>query len=420
MTFVVFGLNHKTAPIEVREKIAFIATTPRTSFNRLSELPALNEIIVLSTCNRTELYCETEDPRALLFQLSQLFQFPLNELTQYIYELRAQEAVHHLLRVACGLDSMMLGEPQILGQLKRAYQDADEGNMVKGCLHYIFQFVLNATKRIRTQSGIGKNPISIAYAAVQLITQRFKDLSQLNVFIIGSGETASLVAKYLHQQGVTQFMIANRTKEHAELLAQRFNGNAFSITDIPHELPKADVVISATACPLPFINKSLIEHTLAIRNNAFMFLLDLSIPRDIEANVAELEQICLYNIDDLHNIVGEGMEERRAAALEAEQLVNEEMLQFIDWERTNKANELITHYRNHMKSLAALELQRAQKKLGSGKCQYSVLNELCERLLNKLTHLPTQKLRQFVIDERGDLMDLVQFLPNQKEHNPTL
>jgi glutamyl-tRNA reductase len=419
MAFVVCGLNHKTAPIDVREKIASSAAE-HTLSRQLFERNTVNEITLLTTCNRTELYCDTDEPNNLVADIAAILQYPTDELTQYLYFHKDQEAVHHLMRVAIGLDSMMLGEPQILGQLKRAYQDACEAGTAKSHLKYVFQMVFNATKKIRTQTGVGKNPVSIAYAAAQLITQHFNDLSALNIFIIGSGETASLVAKYLHQQGARQFLIANRTQQHAHYLAQQFNGRALSITDIPQYLPQADVVISATACPLPFINKALVQNALLARDNAFMFLLDLSIPRDIEANVAELNAIRLYNIDDLHTIVGEGMEERRAAAIHAEQLVNQEVAQFTDWVRSKKADAMIAEYRNRMKIMAELELQRAQRKLRSGTCQHTVLSELCERLVNKLTHLPTTKLRQVALDERTDLIDLIQFVLNKTSENATL
>jgi len=408
MAFVACGLNHETAPIEVREKFALSSATDLLRLNQFFE-----EVVILSTCNRTEIYCNASDPKPLIHQLSNIFQCAQDEWMPYTYRYEGNDAVRHMLRVACGLDSMMIGEPQILGQLKRAYLEACSANTVKGLLRHVFQSVFNAAKRIRTRSGVGNNPISIAYAAVQLITQQFKDVSSLNIFIIGSGETASLVAKYLHQKGSRQFMFANRTLEHAQVLATRLNGQALSITDIPHYLAQADVVISATACPFPFITKQWIERALLERDEALMLLLDLALPRDIETAVSELEAVRLYNINDLHTIVGEGMEERRAAALRAEKLIEIEMAEFIDWERSEKANEVITDYRNQMKYLAEQELIRAQQKLSLGKCQHHVLAEFGERLVNKLTHLPTVGLREAAFKDRTDLLDLVQTLLNK-------
>lgn len=420
MAFVACGLNHKTAPLDLRERFAFHSVANHTLLNRLNTLATVHEVAVLSTCNRTEIYCETESPDAVLAHLASEVQSSPDELTPFIYLYQDEAAVQHMLRVASGLDSMMLGEPQILGQLKQAYKSACERQTVKTTLHQVFQFIFSATKRVRTLSGVGNNPISIAYAAVQLIMQQFKNIDTLNVFIIGSGETATLVAKYLHQRGVRQFMIANRTHEKAQLLASQFNAQALSITDIPHYLPKADIVISATSCPLPFINKNLIERALADRNNDFMFLLDLAVPRDIDADVAKLDAVRLYNIDDLHSIVGEGIEERRAAAAVAEQLVATEMTDYLVERRSTKANEIITDYRSQMKNLAFQELQRAQQQLSAGKCQHSVLTELSDRLVNKLTHLPTLGLRQLAADDRMDFLHMIQYLLNKPTEHSTL
>jgi len=316
------------------------------------------------------------------------------------------------LRVASGLDSMMLGEPQILGQMKLAYQQACRVGTVKSNLRHVFEYMFSASKRVRTQSGIGNNPISIAFAAVQLIGKLFKDYQTLNVLIIGSGETSSLVAKYLHNQGVSRFMIASRTSANAQILAERFAGVALSIGDIPNYLSQADVVITATACPLPFINKGLVEHALNQRAHAPMFFLDLAVPRDIESNVSELEAVHLYNIDDLQAMIEKGMNERRAAAIEAEQLIDCELDNYVRLHRTLQAKGVICDYRNQMQDLAQQELQRAMQKLEAGQCQYSVLTEFSERLVKKLTHTPTVGLRQAAWDDREELLDLAKYLFN--------
>ena len=305
---------------------------------------------------------------------------------------------------------MMLGEPQILGQMKQAYQQACRVGTIKSNLRNVFQYVFSASKRIRTLSGIGNNPVSIAFAAVQLIGQIFTDYKHLNVFIIGSGETASLVAKYLQKEGVKRFIIASRTHESAQLLATTLKGTSVAISDIPQYLSQADVVISATACPLPFINKGLVEHALSKRAFAPMFFLDLAVPRDIEANVSELDGVHLYNIDDLKEVTGKGMSERRTAALQAEQLIESELDNYIRWHRSLKAKGVICDYRGQMQHLAKQELQRAMQMLSAGKCQYSVLTEFSERLVNKLTHTPTVGLRHAAWDNREELLDLAQYL----------
>ena len=418
--FVACGLNHKTAPLDVREKIALPIAMQDNLLQSLVGLDAINEAAILSTCNRTEIYCDTEDPTTIIPWLAQKHHLSPESLTPHFYIHQEEIAVKHTLRVASGLDSMMLGEPQIFGQMKQAYQQGCRMGTIKTNLQPIFQYVFNASKRVRSLSGIGNNPVSVAFAAVQLIGRIFSDYKPLNVFIIGSGETSSLVAKYLFQEGVTNFMIASRTRENAQSLAANFGGKSLDISDIPQYLSKADVIISATACPLPFINKNLVEHALSQRNHAPMFFLDLAVPRDIEANVSELNNVHLYNIDDLQQMIEKGMNERRAAALEAEQLIESELDNYIRWHRSRKATSIICDYRDHMQGLAQQELQRAMRKLSAGECQSSVLTEFSTRLVKKLTHAPTVGLRQVARDNHEELLDLAQYLFNAPKDITTL
>ena len=412
MVFVACGLNHKTAPLDVREKMARPTEVQDTLLNNLVGLSAVNEAAILSTCNRTEIYCDTEDPDSIIPWLAHQHQLPTEMLAPYLYIHHGHQGVRHTLRVASGLDSMMIGEPQILGQMKQAYQQACRVGTIKHNLRHVFQYVFGASKRVRNRSGIGNNPVSIAFAAVQLIGQIFSDFKSLNVFLIGSGETASLVAKYLHKEGVKHIMIASRTHDNASQLATSIQGEALSIGDIPQYLSEADVVISATACPLPFINKSLVEHALSQRAFAPMFFLDLAVPRDIEANVGELDGVHLYNIDDLQTMINKGMDERRTAALQAEQMIESELDNYIRLQRSLNAKEIICDYRHQMQNLAQHELQRAMQKLSTGKCQYSVLTEFSERLVNKLTHAPTVGFRRAAWDNREELFELAQYLFN--------
>ncbi|GGI86073.1 glutamyl-tRNA reductase [Legionella impletisoli] len=408
--FIACGLNHKTAPLDVREKIALPMEKQASMLNRLVELPLVSEAAILSTCNRTEIYCQAEDPDAIIPWIAKEQQISPSSIQPYFYLHSGHSGIRHTLRVASGLDSMMLGEPQILGQLKQAFQSACEAGTVRQNLRQVFEYVFSASKRIRNHSGIGNNPVSIAFAAVQLMSQLFPDFKPLNAFIIGSGEMSSLVAKYLHKHGVQQFMIASRSPEKAQALATSLTGTALTISDIPEHLAKADVVISATACPLPFITKTLVKQAMAERNNAPMFFLDLAVPRDIERDVAELDNVYLYNIDDLKLMADQGMKERRHAALHAEQLVNYELENYIRWHRSLKANEIICDYRTHMQSIARNELLRAKQKLEAGHSQMSVLSEFTERLVNKLTHNPTVGLRQAAEDNRQDLLELAEYL----------
>lgn len=410
MVFVACGVNHMTAPLDVREKVAQPIAMLDAMLTRLVDLPSIKEAAILSTCNRTEIYCDTDNPDALAPWLAQEHQLSADALIPYFYIHHGQEGIRHTLRVASGLDSMMLGEPQILGQLKQAYLQACRLGTINMHLRSVFDHVFGATKRIRNGSGIGKSPISVAYAAVQLVGQIFPNFKSLNVFIIGSGETATLVGKYLEKAGVERFMIASRTHDHTKILANKIAALALNINDIPHYLSEADVIISATSCPLPFINKSLVEHALSQRENAPMFFLDLAVPRDIEANVGELEGVHLYNIDDLQLVITKGMANRRAAADQAEQLIEIELDNYIRQHRLSKAKTVISDYRSKMQTVAQQEMQRAMQKLKAGKCQYSVLEEFSDRLVNKLIHTPTVGLRQAAGDNREELLDLAKYL----------
>jgi glutamyl-tRNA reductase len=409
MVFAVCGLNHKTAPINIREQFA-TRTMVHNDEPSLWFAGSKNAHVVLSTCNRIEVYCNTETPEALLPWFAQFFDCTPDLLTPHVYVHHEHMALSHLLRVASGLDAMMVGEPQILGQVKQAYQAACAANTVDNHLQHLFQFAFNASKRIRNQSNIGKYPTSIAYTAVQWIARHFTTTADLTVFIIGSGETAALVAKYLHQKGAQRFMVASRRQESAQQLATLLTGEAYSITDLALLLPQADVVISATACPLPFINKTLVEHALHQREQRPMLFLDLALPRDIDADVNDLQNAYLYNIDDLQHHVDENKEARHAAAMLAEQLVKTEVQRFTTQQRTLKAGSMITDYRSLMHQLAQQELERALQQLDNGQCQRSVLTEFSARLVNKLMHFPTVSLRQASANQHHELTTLVQSL----------
>lgn len=417
--FVACGLNHKTAPLSVREKIALPMAMQDTLLNKLVNLPAVYEAAILSTCNRTEIYCDTDDPDTIIPWIAQEHHLNAETIKPYFYMHKGNSGLRHMLRVASGLDSMMVGEPQILGQMKQTYQEACRVGTVKNNLRDVFQYVFSASKRVRHLSGIGNNPVSIAYAAVQLVSRLFPDDTSLNIFLIGSGETASLVAKYLHQKGIHRFMIASRTRENAQKLAETFTGETIAIADIHHHLAKADVVISATACPLPFISQSLVEHALIQRQNAHMVFLDLAVPRDIEADVGELENAHLYNIDDLQIMIEQGMNERRTKAVHAEQLIESELDNYIRKNRSLRANHAICDYRNQMQTLAQNELKRAMQQLSAGQCQFNVLSEFSERLINKITHMPTIGLRRAAQDNREGLLELTHYLFNTSVDNAT-
>ncbi len=412
MVFTATGLNYKTAPLLIREKMARLSTPTHAPLKRLLALPFVHEAMLLSTCNRTEIYCEIDAPQQLLPWLSEETGLSVESLLPHLYQHQADEGVLHVLRVACGLDSMMLGEPQILGQLKKAYRTASELEGVRETLQHLLPFVFNASKQIRTQSGIGNNPISVASAAVRLMGQFFNQYADLKVFIIGSGETAALVAKYLYQQGVRHFSIASRTRENADKLALQWHANTLSITDIPLHLSEADVVISATACPLPFIDKAMIEQAIGDTRKKPLFLLDLAVPRDISADVTDLPYVELHNIDDLHVVIEKGLDERKLAAKAAESLIQPALSAYLKADRVRSAKKLICEHREHMQHLAREELLRATQKLKAGENATAVMQVFSERLLNKLLHQTTVGLREAAADHRTDLLDFAEYFFN--------
>lgn len=410
MVFAILGLNHKTAPLAVREKMA--PSCENTLLTRLMQQSFITEAVILSTCNRTEIYCDTTSPNHLLDWFADENAVSTTSILPYIYQYQEIPAIQHLLRVSVGLDSMMLGEPQILGQLKKAFRQAEESHSVKHTLRYVFPFIFSISKRIRHESGIGNNPVSVASAAVHLIGQLFTHFKSLSIVVIGSGETASLVAKYLYQQGARNFSIASRTRENADKLALQWHARSLSITDIPTHLPEADVVISATACPLPFIDKNMLIQSIGLTRVSPLFLLDLAVPRDIDLNVSQLDYVHLYNIDDLHQAIEKGLSERQAAAKHAEQLIDKALTQYATEHRIRAAQQAICNYREHMQLLADMELERVLKKMNQVHGAESVLREFTNRLINKMTHITTIGLRQAAADARADLLSFTEYLLN--------
>lgn len=418
MVFTVCGLNYNTTPLPVREQLTLSAEKQQALLQTLVDLNFINEALVISTCNRIEFYADTDSPD-LFFEWLQSNYFASAQ-QEALYSYTHLEAIKHTLRVVTGSDSMMIGEREIFGQMKQAYQQACQANTLKSTLKPLFEYIFSASKRIRNKSRIDEHPVSIAYGAVQLIGTLFPAYQSLKVLLIGAGATSSLAAKYLYKYGVRTFYIASRTAENALELANTFNGCSLSISEIPYYLEKADVVISATACPFPFINQQLVQHALTERQYKPMFFLDLAVPRDIEANVGELPHVHLYNIDDLHTLVNQGIAYRQGAALHANKLIDEELKHYERWHRSRQVKEAICTYRTHMQTLADQEFLRAQQQLQNGSDQEIVLRNLCNRLVKKLTHHPTVGLKRVAGDGREELLDLVHYLFNSLDEPTTV
>ncbi|OGV32568.1 MAG: glutamyl-tRNA reductase [Legionellales bacterium RIFCSPHIGHO2_12_FULL_35_11] len=416
MVFVACGLNHKTAPLNIREKFAIASENSDQLLHNFSASLNINEVAILSTCNRTEIYCSTDNPDKIIPWVANTHQIPNSSIIPYFYTHCEKAGIRHLLRVGSGLDSMMLGEPQILGQIKQAYNLALEAGTIGSQLDSVFQYIFQTCKKIRNLSDIGKNPTSISYAASQLVGQIFNNFANLNVFLIGSGETATLVAKYLQEAGVKKFMVTNRSQDKADILSKKLSGRSIPILDIAAHLSEADVIISATSCPLPFISKSMVESALLKRNSKPMFFLDLAVPRDIEQDIIKLgDAVHLYNIDDLQNVTANGLQAREKAAKKAENLIDKELSSYIDWQSNKKTDQIISNYHAYMQRISNLELLRATNKLSKGECPYLVLSEFRHRLTNKLTHIPKVGLRQLANTNQDKLQNLINHFSNKKE-----
>ncbi|MDE2090236.1 MAG: glutamyl-tRNA reductase, partial [Gammaproteobacteria bacterium] len=370
MPLLTLGINHRTAPLEVRERVAFTHECMGDALHKVATLPGVNEVAILSTCNRTELYCGLENPDGggvIAEWLHEFHQLKHVNLLPYMYQFSDQQAVQHMLRVAAGLDSMVLGEPQILGQMKTAYQEAGQAGTLGPLLGRLFQHVFAVAKQVRTDTAIGASPVSVAFAAVSLAKQIFGELGTHTALLIGAGETIELTARHLHENGIGRMIIANRTVERAQRLAAEFNAYAIALKDIPTHLAEADIVISSTASQLPILGKGGVERALKIRKRRPMLMVDIAVPRDIEPEVAELDDVYLYTIDDLQGIVQENLKSRQAAAQQAEKIIDVQADRFIGWLRSLDAVSTIRGYRSRAEHLRDETLAKALRSLAQGK-----------------------------------------------------
>lgn len=407
MTILACGLNHKTAPIKVRERLAITPDRQGPLLRELVHLPGMEEAAILSTCNRTEIYCHAEQSEALLPWLATHADLPFEEIQTHTYLHHQENAVRHTIRVACGLDSMMLGEPQILGQMKQAYHQACGAGTIGPNLRNLFRHVFGASKRVRSHTDIGASPVSVAFAAVNLIQQQITPLSEQTVMLIGAGDTTKLVGKYLKQAGVHDFVIANRSIDNATLLAQQLGGTPLNISDINEFYTKADIIITATACPIPFVTEHALARALQDKPHHRLMLLDLAVPRDVEPDVASLPQVTLYNIDDLSRVIAQGMDQRKLAAQHAEAIIEHETNNYIQWQRSVRANTTIRDYRDTMHVFGDMEVHRTLNKIQSGVDTEQAIRELSHRLINKIIHHPSRQLRSVTQQDQHDVLQLI-------------
>jgi glutamyl-tRNA reductase len=412
MAFIALGINHKTASVDVRERVAFTPEQLVEALRQLCRSTPSREAAILSTCNRSELYLEQDQLSAdeVLAWLADYHQLSLEELRACAYIHADDEAVRHMMRVASGLDSMVLGEPQILGQMKSAFAVAREAGTLGPLLGRLFQATFSTAKTVRTDTAIGENPVSVAFAAVSLAKQIFSDLNRSQALLIGAGETISLVARHLHDQGIKRIVVANRTLERASNLAEQFGAHAVLLADIPDELVNSDIVISSTASQLPILGKGAVERALKQRKHKPIFMVDIAVPRDIEPEVGELDDVYLYTVDDLHEVIEENLKSRQGAALAAEELVSVGAQEFMQRLRELAAVDVLKAYRQQAERLRDEELQKAQRLLANGSSPEEALAQLARGLTNKLLHAPSVQLKKFSADGRFDALGVAQEL----------
>lgn len=418
MSIITLGLNHKTAPISIRERLAFSPENLASAVKSLSALGNIKEAAILSTCNRTELYCTTGDDESLNQQaieqivewLGQFHDLKSSEFSDHLYTHRHEESIRHALQVACGLDSLVLGEPQILGQMKQAYAQANEQGTMGSLLGKLFQHSFSVAKQVRTDTAIGSSPVSVAFAAVSLSKQIFGDLNEHTALMIGAGETIELAARHLQSNNIKHMIIANRSVDKGQVLADQFGGEAIALPQIPDYLHKADIVISSTASPLPILGKGAVEKALKRRKHKPMFMCDIAVPRDVEAEVNELDDVFLYTVDDLHEIIQENIESRQEAAEQAHEIIDNQVDDFLNWERALDSVEVIRDIRESAEVISNEILQKAQAQLAQGKSADEALAFLARTLTNKLLHQPSATLRQTGENSRHDLLDFARQL----------
>ncbi|ARA76401.1 glutamyl-tRNA reductase [Pectobacterium brasiliense] len=402
MTLLALGINHKTAPVSLRERVVFSPDELGVALDSLLQQPLVQGGVVLSTCNRTELYLsvdEQENQREQLIRwLCEYHQLRPEEVNSSLYWHQDNAAVSHLMRVASGLDSLVLGEPQILGQVKKAFAESQRGHSLSSELERLFQKSFTVAKRVRTETDIGASAVSVAFAACTLARQIFESLSDVTVLLVGAGETIELVARYLREHKVQKMVIANRTRERAQALAAEVGAEVITLAELDEQLVQADIVISSTASTLPIIGKGMMERTLKARRNQPMLMVDIAVPRDIEPEVGKLPNVYLYSVDDLHAIIQHNLAQRKAAAVQAESIVQQESSDFMAWLRAQSAVETIRDYRAQADELRAEMTAKALAAIQQGNDVEAVIQELTHRLTNRLIHAPTKSLQQAARD----------------------
>lgn len=407
MPLFAFGLNHQTAPLDVRERVVFHAEQVTQALRDLVDRRPVSEAAIISTCNRTEVYCTTAEPRTAIDWMADYHRMKPSQIQPYLYELPQARAVKHAFRVASGLDSMVLGEPQILGQFKGAVRSAEEAGTLGWMLNKLFQRTFSVAKTVRSETDIGASTVSMAAAAVRLAERIYPSIAEQSMLFIGAGEMIELAATHFAAHHPRRMTFANRTQARAQQLADRFFGHVIPLNDIGAQLPLYDIVVSCTASPLPIIGKGLMESALKVRKHRPMLMFDLAVPRDIETEVAALDDAFLYTVDDLGQIAREGMDQRQNAVAQAEVIIENQVSDFLHWLDNRELVPTIRALRDTAERARRHELERAMRSLAKGTDPQQVIDELSRALTNKFMHPPSHALNHAAEDERDELSALI-------------
>jgi glutamyl-tRNA reductase len=409
-SLIAIGINHDTATVDVREKVAFAPEQMTEALHSLCGTAGLDEAIILSTCNRTEILASGRSNSAaeILHWLASFHSLQTQALSASHYCHEGDRAIYHMMKVASGLDSMILGEPQILGQLKSAYAVAQQAQTVSGLLDQAMQHTFSYAKKVRTQTAIGENPVSVAFAAVHLAQKIFTDLQQVSVLLIGAGETIDLVARHLRDKNIGKIIVANRTLTRAQELADQYQAEAILLSDIAERLPEVDMVVSSTASQLPILGKGAIENAIKKRKRRPMFMFDIAVPRDIEPEVSALKDVYLYTVDDLKDIIDENKKARLNEVAKADIILNEGVQSFIKARRSNSVVPVLRAFREQAEQIKNDELKKAMNQLAKGADVENVLENFARLLTNKLIHTPSVNIKK--LGEKGKQQNVHDFV----------
>jgi glutamyl-tRNA reductase len=404
MQLFAFGMNHHTAPLAVREQVTFNAENLEPALRDLVARESVREAAIISTCNRTEVYCSTHEPMRAIDWLARFHHLKAPVLEPFLYTLPRERAVTHAFRVASGLDSMVIGEPQILGQMKDAVKSAEHAGTLGTVLHKLFQSTFSVAKEVRTRTDIGASSVSMAAAAIKVAERIYPSIAQQKILFVGAGEMIELCSTHFAAKQPHGMTFANRSLERGEQLASRFQGRVITLNDLPEQLPLHDIVVTCTASTLPILGKGMIERALRVRRHRPILMIDLAVPRDVEAEVAELDDVFLYSVDDLGKIVQEGLDTRHAAVAQAEAIINANVHAFMHWLENRELVPTIRALRDQAERMRRHELERAARMLAKGDDPQKVLELLSHSLTNKFLHAPTHALNSAQARDRDVLV----------------